>query len=91
MLFYALCLLYILSTVDFVSDALTLILAVSNNSICKNIFLLSVAQSRIRALSLQHQVGSKHILFRLFTIQTIASGCCDFIAQCIIVRINYCT
>ena len=35
--FYTLCLLYILSTVTVVSDLVALILEVSNNSICKNI------------------------------------------------------
>ena len=38
-LFYALCLLYILSTATIVTDLVTLILEVSNNSICKNIIL----------------------------------------------------
>ena len=43
--FYAICLLYVLSTVSFVSDLVALILEVSNNSICcKNIiFLISCA------------------------------------------------
>ena len=36
--FYALCLLYVLSTVAVVSDLIALILEVSNNSICNNIF-----------------------------------------------------
>ena len=37
-IFYAICLLYVLSTVNFVSDFVVLILQVSNNSICsKNI------------------------------------------------------
>ena len=44
--FYALCLLYVLSTVTVVSDVLALILEVSNNSICKNIiFLISYAEA----------------------------------------------
>ena len=34
---YAVCLLYVLSTVTFVTDLVALILEVSNNSICKNI------------------------------------------------------
>ena len=47
-LFYVLCLLYILSTVDFVADLLNLILEleVSNNPISKNIiFLISCADT----------------------------------------------
>ena len=36
-LFYALCLLYVLSTATVVSDLVALILQVSNNPICKNI------------------------------------------------------
>ena len=43
-LFYALCLLYVLSAVTFVSDIVALIFSVSKNLICKNIiFLLSCA------------------------------------------------
>ena len=38
-LFYAVCLLYVLSTASFVSDLVYLIIFVSNNSICKNTFL----------------------------------------------------
>ena len=37
-LFYAVCLLYVLSTAAFVSDLVAFILEVSNNSICKNTF-----------------------------------------------------
>ena len=37
-LFYAICLLYVLSTATLVSDLIYLILYVSNNSICKNAF-----------------------------------------------------
>ena len=31
------------------------------------------------------------MIFRLGIVQTVVSGCCDLIAQCIMVRINYCT
>ena len=30
-------------------------------------------------------------IFSLVTLQITASGCCDFFAQCILVRINHCT
>ena len=44
--FYALSLLFILSTATVVSDLLVAIITVSNNSICKNIiFLISYAAS----------------------------------------------
>ena len=39
-LFYVLCLLYVLSAASFVSDLVSLLLEVSDNSICKNIFFL---------------------------------------------------
>ena len=44
-LFYAICLLYILSTASFVSDFVCLIpeVSTSNNSICKNNILISCA------------------------------------------------
>ena len=92
-LFYALCLLYFLSTVNVITDLVALILEVSNNSICKNLtfFYISAVQSRIRTLSTQGQIDSEPTLFQLVAIQTTASGCCDFLAQCILVRLNHCT
>ena len=35
--------------------------------------------------------GSRQLIYRVAIVQTVASGCCDFIAQCIMVRINHCT
>ena len=78
--FYAICLLYVLSAVDFACDLVALISVVSNNFICsKNTIFLSVVQSKIINLP-----------FSLGIVQPIASGCCDFLAQCILVRINHC-
>ena len=78
-IFYAICLLFVLSTVDFVSDlAAPILVEVSNNlSVVRISFFLSVAQSRV--------------LISVEIVQTIASGCCDFVAQCILVRIKHCT
>ena len=46
--FYAVCLLYALSTVDFISDLVALMLEVSNNSICsKNIIFYQLLCSRV--------------------------------------------
>ena len=42
-------------------------------------------------LSPQLQNESQPIFFRVLIAQTTASGCCDFLAQCILVRINHCT
>ena len=42
-------------------------------------------------LSLQRQFDLQSMLFHLWIVQSIAIGCCDFIAQCILVRINQCT
>jgi hypothetical protein len=87
-LLYALCLLYVLSTINFVVDFVFLILSVSNNSICNNIIFLSVVQVHLNTtLSL---IDAESSLFHLTIIQTTASGCCDFLAQCILVRINHC-
>jgi hypothetical protein len=81
-IFYALCLLYVLSTVTFVVELVAYILGeVSNNSICKNIVFLSVAQTYL--------TESKSLQFNLTIVQTTASGCCSFLAQCILVRINH--
>ena len=93
-LFYAVCLLYVLSAATFVSDLLNLILEVSDNSICKNTFqfFISVAQAQVETVSPQLQIDSGLIiLFRISIVQIIASGFCDFLAQCILVGINHCT
>ena len=90
-LLFAVCLLYVLSAATFVGDLVRLILQVSNNSICKNtIFLVSV-QLRVQALSPQLQIDSQPMLFRIMIVQITANGCCDFLAQCILVRIKNCT
>jgi hypothetical protein len=70
---------------DVAIDVLQNILDVSDNSICK-IFIM---QMRIGALSPQFQNASQSMLFRIGTVQIVANGFCDFIAQCILVSINY--
>ena len=80
----ALCLLYVLSTVNFFVDLLlvNLILDVSTNkSTCKNINFLSVVQNPINPQWLR--VG-------ILILQTTIVGCCDFLSQCILVRICHC-
>ena len=48
-------------------------------------------QWRISTLPVQLQVDSQSImLFRILIAQDTANGCCDFIAQCTLVRINHC-
>ena len=87
-IFYVLCLLYVLSTatvvLDFVYTADQLVIPVSiNNSICiKTIFFLSV---------MQFGTFQIEILNRIAVGRPIVNGCCDFIAQCILVRLNHCT
>ena len=86
--FYAVCLLYVLSTATFASDLVYFIHYVSNNPICKIPFFLSVAQMRVWTLSSQLQIDSQPMLFHITIVQVTASGCCDFLAQCILVRIK---
>ena len=47
---------------------------------------------QIVALSPQLQIDPLLILIRLriMTVQVILFGCCDFLAQCILVRVNHC-
>ena len=33
--------------------------------------------------------GDSEMIIRLGVVQTVVSGCCDFMAQCIMVRINH--
>ena len=86
-IFYLLCLLYVLSMAAVVSDILACILQVSDNSICKIIIM----QIRINALLPQLQNDSQSMLFCTGIIRTVVTGSCDFIYQCILVRINNCT
>ena len=89
--FCAVSLLYVLSTATFVSDLVAVVLDVSNNSFCKNTTYLSVVQTRAGTLPPQLQTDSLPMMFRISIIQTTASGCCDFLAQCILVRMNHYT
>ena len=87
--FYVLCLLYVLSTASVICDLLNIILylymEVSNNPICnwKNMFFLSVMQD---ALTLQQDIDIESMYFPTQIAQVILSGCCDVIAQFILVR-----
>ena len=45
----------------------------------------------MQTLSPQLQIDYQSMLFRIGIVQTAVFGCCDFIAQCILVRINHCT
>ena len=92
-LFYAVCLLYVLCAASFVSDLVALILEVSKNSIysIKILFFISVVQTHIATLPHQLQIDSQTIVLRILRVQVTVYGCCDFLAQCILVRINHCT
>ena len=91
--FYALCLLYVLSTVTVVCDLLSSIIdsdAVSNNSICKIIISLLVMLMRLNTLPVQFQIDlQSRSLYRITIVQGTVIGCCDVIAQCTLVRINH--
>ena len=84
--FYVLCLLYVLSMASFVCDILQNILEVSNNSICKIIIM-----QMLIALSTQLQNDSQSLIYHIAIVQIVANGSCDLIAQCILVRINHWT
>ena len=87
MVFYALSVLYILSTASVVVDLLSITIAVSNNSIRKNIIFLSFMQlyTGLNTLPVQLQLDLYSILFRIVIVQTVLFGCCDVIGQCILV------
>ena len=46
-------------------------------------------QMRLTTLPVQLQIDSKSMLFRVSIAQATLNGCCDFIAQCTLVRINH--
>ena len=48
-------------------------------------------QTSIDALLVQLQIDLQSLIFRVSIVQFTVNGCCDFIAQCTLVRINYCT
>jgi hypothetical protein len=85
--FYVLCLLYILSMATVVMDLLENVLGVSNNSFC-NIIIMQMRHG-IGALSPQWQNDSQSSILRINIVQSVVVGSCDFIAQCILVRINH--
>jgi hypothetical protein len=90
--FYALCLLYIFSTfTGVVCDlvVITLQLQVSNILSVKLLFFKLVMQYGENGPTIIF--AGHQILLRLAIVQTVASGFCDFIAQCIMVRITHCT
>ena len=94
-IFYALCILYVLSTANVVSDLLYLIIDsdVSDNSIRKNIIYLLVMLMLLNtgSIPVQLQIDLQSILFRVAIVKNTVAGCCDFIAQCTLVCINHCT
>ena len=81
MIFYSLCILYVLSMALVPLDTAKFILAVSNkNSIRNNNSDGIVAQ----------ELGIKgRIIYTTYMIPTIICGCCDFISQSILVRMNH--
>ena len=89
-IFYALCLVYILSTANVIADLLNYTLGVSNSSISKNITFLSVMQLYLGfdTLPVQLQLDLDSILFRIGISQVVLSGCCDIIGQSILVSIK---
>ena len=94
--FYALCVLYILSTASVVVDLLAFTLTVSNNSISKNIIFLSVMHcgqlyTGLNTLPVQVQLDLDSMLFRIGIVQIVLFGCCGVIGQCILVSTNPCT
>ena len=91
--FYILCLLYGFCAATVVCDLLVFTFEVSNKFIFRILFSSSVAQLRfVYALSLQLQIDLQPIYNRIGVVQlqeTVVNACCDFTAQCIIVRINH--
>ena len=84
--FYALCLLYAFCAATFVGDLLSGIFShVSNKFICKNIILIIINFAQIGIISTQ----SLQILNGISIAHLVVGACCDFISQCIIVRINH--
>ena len=106
--FYALCLLYLLSTFTVVRDLviITLQLVVGNILSVKLLFFTNQFWSIVLIVVLWESfqywnfrrvppslsvTDIQLIILRLGIIQSVASGCCDLIAQCIMVCINHCT
>lgn len=80
-LFYALCTLYVLSLATVVLDITTFINGVSSNFVRNNnnLFMLSVVQILI----------TQNKVYPIYVISGAIIGSCDFISQCILVRINH--
>ena len=89
-LFYAVCVLYTLSTFVIIGDFIVFVRLVSKKTLSVRLpFLISVVQTRSKILWPKTLPESQLLSF--LVAQTTVNGCCDFIAQCIIVRINHFT
>ena len=81
--FYVLCLLYVLCAAAVVSDLLSAIFQVRYKFICKNInLIISYPQFGIITLL-------PHFFNGISIAQLTVDACCEFTSQCIIVRINH--
>ena len=80
-IFYALCVLYALSTVNVVVDLVTNIPIIGKVS--NNLSVYSVVPKNFYNLQLESLTFTLYIPI----LQTTVNGCCDFLAQCILVRI----
>jgi hypothetical protein len=86
--FYVLCLLYVLSMVTFAIDLLNFALEVEVSS-TNSILEIIIIQMLIGALSPKLQNGSQSMIYRVYIVPTVANGSCDFVAQCILVCLNH--
>ena len=92
--YYILCLLYLLCAVAVVCDLLVYTFGVSNKFICKNIiFIISCAVPYYLSTNRTTITSTPNLQAMVFHRITVArqtvDACCDFTAQCIIVRINH--
>ena len=91
LVFYALCVLHILSAAYVVVDILTYTVGVSNIFISKNIIFLSVMQVDVNLNDTTLPVQLQLDLQSIGIVQGVLFGCCDVIGQCILVSTNPCT
>ena len=80
-IFYALCVLYALSTVNVVVDLVTNIPIIGKVS--NNLSVYSVVPKNFYNLQLESLAFTLYIPI----LQNTVNGCCDFLSQCILVRI----
>ena len=83
-LFYLICILYVLSVVTIIGDTVDFIITVSSSRLCRLVVFYYYLHSLVQYLDTARP-PSNSLLLHLAFLQVTVTGCCDFLAQLILV------